>query len=210
MINYYTLVNIFGMCKIPNTRHSLYETIKSYATLLAPMLCGFFCCAEIEMIKRKYFDVGYTKIEKGYRFIYDPDNFGSNCQGFITEHRLVVQKAIKGYLPLRFPVHHVDGNKLNNSNNNLVICQDTAYHSLLHQRERTLRACGNVNHRKCTLCHKYDDSKNMTKNRYHRECRAISNQKGIEKRKKLRMLWDVNYPKQSKAGWGIWATTVKK
>jgi hypothetical protein len=50
-------------------------------------------------------------------------------------------------------VHHVDGNRRNNVRTNLVICQDAAYHKLLHYRAKILRLGGNPNtDRYCSDC----------------------------------------------------------
>jgi hypothetical protein len=50
-------------------------------------------------------------------------------------------------------VHHVDECKSNNAPSNLVACQDTAYHFLLHVRTRTVRAGGDPNtQRVCGRC----------------------------------------------------------
>jgi hypothetical protein len=47
----------------------------------------------------------------------------------------------------------MDGNKQNNINSNLVICQDAKYHKLLHVRARVLRAGGNPNSQRiCPTC----------------------------------------------------------
>jgi len=49
-------------------------------------------------------------------------------------------------------VHHVDGNKNNDELTNLVICEDHAYHRLLHQRKNALKNTGDVHSRKCAFC----------------------------------------------------------
>ena len=53
-------------------------------------------------------------------------------------HRTIAEKALGKPLDSKHPVHHVDGDKTNNANSNLVICEDNAYHSLLHKRQRDL------------------------------------------------------------------------
>jgi HNH endonuclease len=58
--------------------------------------------------------------------------------GYVMEHTLVAERALGHYLPTGAVVHHVDGNKWNNTPTNLVICQDQAYHVLLHKRQRAL------------------------------------------------------------------------
>ena len=70
---------------------------------------------------------------------------GSDSQGHVQTHVLVAEKALGKHLPPKAIIHHVDENPSNNVNSNLVICQDQAYHKLLHVRLRTLRAGGDPN-----------------------------------------------------------------
>ena len=68
-------------------------------------------------------------------------------------HRLIAAEALGHPLLKGAEVHHVDGDKANNAHRNLVICQDRAYHLLLHARARILRAGGNPNtQRICVDC----------------------------------------------------------
>lgn len=61
------------------------------------------------------------------------------------EHRLIAAKALGRPLPTKVHVHHWDNNGRNNTNKNLVICQDIAYHKLLHRRQRIKNAGGDPN-----------------------------------------------------------------
>jgi hypothetical protein len=71
----------------------------------------------------------------------------------IREHVLIAERALGKPLPVGAQVHHVDGDCTNNANSNLVICQDQAYHSLLHVRARVVRAGGNPdNELVCSAC----------------------------------------------------------
>ena len=95
---------------------------------------------------------------------------------YLMEHRIVAEKALGKKLPNTAYVHHVDENRKNNVNTNLVICNDNAYHKLLHQRMRALRICGHANWRKCEICKCYDDPKNLYlrpsgKGGFHRQCK---------------------------------------
>jgi hypothetical protein len=77
---------------------------------------------------------------------------GSHRKGTIEyAHRLRAMKALGHALPPKAVVHHVDGTK--GVSSPLVICQDTAYHWLLHNRTNVLRAGGNPNTQKlCRRC----------------------------------------------------------
>lgn len=65
--------------------------------------------------------------------------------GHVLEHVLTAERALGAYLPPSAEVHHVDGDGRNNTPSNLVICQDAAYHKLLHVRARIIRSGGNPN-----------------------------------------------------------------
>lgn len=106
---------------------------------------------------------------KGYIHVWTPD------RGYVFEHVLKCEKALGKPIPAGAEPHHVDGNKGNNENANLVLCQDRAYHQLIELRTRAYRACGHADWLKCWVCQKWDDPVNMfvRKNRpaaHHREC----------------------------------------
>ena len=85
--------------------------------------------------------------QRGYRQVVCPD------RGIIEEHVAIAESVLGHRLPDGAEIHHVDGNRLNNSRGNLVICQDRSYHRLLHARAKVVRAGGNPNTEKiCTLC----------------------------------------------------------
>jgi len=70
---------------------------------------------------------------KGYRYVNRRQHL----------HRARAEQALGKRLPFGAEVHHVDGTKSDRSP--LVICQDRAYHKLLHARTRILRVGGNPN-----------------------------------------------------------------
>ena len=76
----------------------------------------------------------------------------------VYEYVLVAEQALGKLLPPKAIIHHVDGNNTNNINSNLVICEDQAYHMLLHQRMRVLEVGGNPNTQYlCGRCNKAKD-----------------------------------------------------
>jgi len=109
-----------------------------------------------KLIKRDQYSA-----KRGYAFTLIKSHPKANKHGYVPDHVLVAEKALGKTLPLTAVVHHIDKNSLNNSHNNLVVCQDTNYHSLIHQREVALNACGHASWRKCQFCHQYEDPANM-------------------------------------------------
>lgn len=76
-------------------------------------------------------------------------------------HVLLAEKALGHSLPQGAAVHHLDGNSLNNTPQNLLVCPNHAYHMLIEARTRAYEACGHADWAKCQYCKQYDDPKNM-------------------------------------------------
>lgn len=77
--------------------------------------------------------------------IYITRRVAGRKHGTAHEHVLIAERALGKPLPPRAQVHHVDGDRRNNTPSNLVICQSQSYHSLLHVRMKTIRAGGDPN-----------------------------------------------------------------
>lgn len=94
-------------------------------------------------------------------------------------HRQIVEKLLGKTLSNDVVVHHWDENRANNENRNLLVCQDGAYHKLIHQRMNAFKACGDANWRKCHICKEYDDPQEMVNYEhlnnsfFHRECSRL-------------------------------------
>ena len=103
----------------------------------------------------------------------------------IYEHRLIIEKALGHKIPPGAVTHHVDGNKKNNDNCNLVLCESQKYHHLLHIRKTALEACGNKHWRKCIYCSEHDDPSNMKEiwngSFYHRDCSNANRRKNRQR-----------------------------
>jgi hypothetical protein len=108
---------------------------------------------------------------------------------FVTQHKgrsrrmhvLLVESILGKELPKGAEVHHINGDRSDNRNSNLVVCPSHAYHFLLHRRQDAFDACGNASWLKCHYCGEHDDPKNLhvygrsPKNpdsvrAYHRSC----------------------------------------
>lgn len=93
----------------------------------------------------------WKPVMKGYRNVVAIE--GPRKGQLVGEHVLVAEKAFGRMLPPEAEVHHVNENKGDNQNRNLVICQDGAYHKLLHARRRIVDAGGNPDtDRMCSRC----------------------------------------------------------
>lgn len=111
-----------------------------------------------------------------YIMIYAPDHprAGKRSRS-VPEHILIAEHAIGRYLPAAVEVHHFNEIKKDNRNPNLVICEDLQYHRILHQRTRSLAACGEASWRVCVYCKEYDSPGALYINKTtirHRACHA--------------------------------------
>ena len=110
-----------------------------------------------------------------------------DVQGYMVHkkeyaHRQKAELVLGRKLTTEERVHHVDNDKANNENTNLVICPNEKYHKLLHARQRIVELGGNPNTEKYCSYHKclhsrtefssnpsmYDDLHNM--------CREATNE----------------------------------
>lgn len=70
---------------------------------------------------------GRTIQKSGYVHLYYPGRTN------VKEHRLVAEKALGRPLKSGEDVHHINGNKSDNRNTNLLICS-ASYHRCLHEK----------------------------------------------------------------------------
>lgn len=80
----------------------------------------------------------------------------STPNGYQYEHIIIAERALGRPLPDKVKVHHANERRGDNRNGNLVICEDEAYHQLLHQRLRAQREYGVATARKCWICKRWD------------------------------------------------------
>lgn len=92
------------------------------------------------------------------------------------EHVMKAEAALGKPLPRNVVVHHVDEDKTNNTNSNLLICT-RKYHNMIHMRMRALDESGKAGNMKCPICKQWDDPRNMQKNTSggfrHKECHRL-------------------------------------
>lgn len=98
---------------------------------------------------------------KKYYYIRKPFHKRAIAGGYVQEHILIAESVLGKPLPDSAVVHHIDNDGLNNQKDNLVICQDSNYHKLLHKRKRAYDECENASWLKCKFCKKYDAVENL-------------------------------------------------
>ena len=75
---------------------------------------------------------GGKVIVDGYRYIYTPKHPNATKDGYVCEHRLVMEKKIGRFLESGEVVHHLNHNVLDNSPDNLHLCPSPGRHFFDH------------------------------------------------------------------------------
>ena len=100
----------------------------------------------------------------GYACKYMPRHPSARPNGYVYVHRLVMEEKLGRRLSRAETIHHKDGNRLNNSIDNLELISNRE-HVFRHRRERIAKACpvcGNMtrNIRFCSdACSHFDQRK---------------------------------------------------
>jgi hypothetical protein len=142
-------------------------------------------CIEVRMtarkdptgIKRPWLRT--SRNSNGYTELFMPWHPNALRSGYIREHVWVMSRMVGSPVPKGFEVHHMDGDKQNNSPSNLMLCT-RAQHQHMHKIMHAVNACGNPDWRPCRFCHKHDSTDAMIRHSRtrdawcHSECRKIS------------------------------------
>ena len=77
---------------------------------------------------------GKVKHTSGYIKIQFPQHPYADSQGYVFEHRLVMEKHLGRYLKPEEIIHHIDFNKANNKINNLYLFPSNSAHRKYHEQ----------------------------------------------------------------------------
>lgn len=188
-----TCSNLYGKEYNKNNRIEILRQAKEYYKKNNPKLCECGCGMIAPIATYTNARLGYKKgmpvrfikshnncynggkaLLNGYPGVLVKGHRRADTRGYVRETALIAEKVVGKPLSRKIHVHHHDKNTLNNDHSNLVICENQAYHKLLHRRQRALEACGKANWRKCRICKKYDDPNNLIFDKggtAHRECK---------------------------------------
>ena len=73
---------------------------------------------------------------KGYSKIMAKGHLNADRDGYVFEHRLVMEKKLGRYLTKKEVVHHIDGNPRNNRILNLRLFKSVGEHTSFHRKNR--------------------------------------------------------------------------
>ena len=90
------------------------------------------------MEKNPFWKGGRTKDADGYILVKSPDHPHANNNGYVREHRLVMEKKIGRYLLPSEVVHHDDEDHSNNDPSNLFLHASNGEHIREHMREGSI------------------------------------------------------------------------
>jgi uncharacterized protein (DUF1330 family) len=68
----------------------------------------------------------------GYVMVHKPEHPFAKKDGYVLEHRLVVEKYIGRYLTKKEEVHHINGNREDNRKINLYLFNSKGEHTSFH------------------------------------------------------------------------------
>ncbi len=82
---------------------------------------------------------GHTKNRSGYVYVYNPTHPHCSSDGYVMEHRLVIEQYIGRHLKKDESVHHINRNRKDNRLENLQLMTRSEHAKLHAEMKRNLR-----------------------------------------------------------------------
>ncbi len=105
-------------------KHHSDKTIKTISNQLRGKMVG---------IKNGRYCGDKRKNYQGYTLIRKPEHPFCDCNGWVREHRLVMEEHLGRTLERHENIHHLNGIKDDNRLENLVVCSNSFHHSFFHK-----------------------------------------------------------------------------
>jgi hypothetical protein len=107
--------------------------------------CSLYCARHSEEFKNRFAIQNNGKLngnwkggknfrENGYVELWIPNHPFANHDGYVLEHRIIMEKKLGRYLKPKEIVHHIDENTNNNAIDNLMLFKNAGYHISHHLR----------------------------------------------------------------------------
>ena len=102
----------------------------------APRFCSLQCLGESQRGDgNPSYSGGRHKLSIGYVVILAPEDPEADSRGYIYEHRYVARQIVGRRLKKSEVVHHIDGDKTNNSIENLMVFPSHSDHMKHHAEQ---------------------------------------------------------------------------
>lgn len=82
---------------------------------------------------------GRTKNVRGYILVHRPTHPNANCEGYVMEHKLIVEKYLGFFLNKEHVVHHINNDISDNRIENLLLFKNQSRHQKFHQLQTKMR-----------------------------------------------------------------------
>lgn len=74
---------------------------------------------------------------QGYYRIFKPEWISADKDGYVTEHKFLVEKLLKRKLKTSETIHHINGDKKDNRLKNLYLFSNKAQHASYHHNKKS-------------------------------------------------------------------------